>query len=78
MFLTAVMLKLTILIEKLDTNFLSNLILERANALKKKCIVWFSQMSQGICEILKYAHTGIREWNKIETREKYKQLSLKL
>ena len=78
MFLTAVMLELTILIEKLDKNFLSNLILERAMALKEKCIIWFGQMSQGIFEILKFAHTGIREWCNIEKREKYKQLELKL
>lgn len=77
-FLTAVMLKLTKFIEKIDKNFLSNLILERAMALKENCIIWFGQMSQGIFEILKFAHTGIREWHNIETREKYKQLTLKL
>ena len=78
MFLTAVMLRLTIYIEKLDENFLSNIIIERAMALKGKCIIWFGQMSQGIFEILKYARTGIREWCNIEKREKYKQLALKL
>ena len=78
MFLTAVMLKLTKFIEKLDSNFFSNIIIERALALKEKCIIWFGQMSQGIYEILKFAHTGIREWNNIEEREKFRQLSLKL
>lgn len=78
MFLTAVMLKLTIYIEKINKNFLTNIIIERAMALKEKCLIWFSQISQGIYEILKYARTGIREWQKIETRDKYKQLSLKI
>ena len=77
-FLTAVMLKLTIFIEKVDTNFLSNIILERAMALKEKCKIWFGQMSQGIFEILKYAHTGIKEWQNIEERNSAKQLELKL
>lgn len=77
-FLTAVMLKLTIFIEKLDTNFLSNIILERAMVLKEKCKIWFGQMSQGIFEILKFAHTGIKEWQDIEERNRTKQLELKL
>lgn len=76
MFLTAVMLELTLLIEKIDKNFFSNVIIERAMALKQKCIIWFGQMSQGIHEILKYAHTGIKDWYRIERREQLKQLSL--
>ena len=35
-------------------------------------------MVSGIKEILRYARTGIREWEKIETRERYKQLELKI
>lgn len=35
-------------------------------------------MSKGIREILKYAKVVIKEWQKIEIREKYKQLELKL
>ena len=78
MFLTMVMLKLTLLIEKMDKNLLIKIILEQAMALKKKCIVWFGQMSQGVYEILKYAHTGVRDWYNIRYVEKYKQLELKL
>ena len=33
---------------------------------------------QPIREILKYAKVGIKDWQKIEIREKYKQLELKL
>ena len=75
LFLTSVMLELTILIEKIDKNYFSNVILERAMSLKEKCIIWFGQMSQGIHEILKLAHSGIRQWCGIEKREKIKQLS---
>lgn len=35
-------------------------------------------MVSGIKEILRYARTGIREWKNIETRERYKQLELKI
>ena len=35
-------------------------------------------MSQGIYEILKFAHTGIKEWRNIEKREKCKQLALNI
>ncbi len=37
-----------------------------------------SQFARGIKNILAYAHTGIKEWQEIEIREKYKQLCLKL
>ena len=47
-------------------------------ALKEKCKIWFGQMSQGIFEILKYAHTGIKELQNIEERNSTKQLELKL
>lgn len=77
-FLTISMFHLAILTEKLDTNFHSNVILERAQSLKNKFLVYLSTMATGIFEILKYARTGIREWQNIEIREKYKQLQLKL
>ena len=35
-------------------------------------------MVSGIKEILKYARTGIKEWQYIETRSKYKQMQLKI
>ena len=72
------MLYLTILTEKLDTNFHSNIILERAKSLKEKALVYLSVMGTGIVEILKNARTGIREWQHIEKRNKYQQLELKL
>lgn len=77
MFLTISMLHLTILTEKLDSNFHSN-ILERAKSLKEKILVYLSIMERGIAEILKNARIGNRQWQDIEIRTKYKQLELKL
>ncbi len=78
LFLTISMFHLTILTEKLETNFHSNVILERAKSLREKVLVYLSVMGSGIREILKNARTGIRKWQSIETRKKYKQLELKL
>lgn len=76
--LSTVMLHIGILSENIDKKLLSIKILERSKALKKKVLVWFGQISKGIANILSYAHTGIKEWQKIETRDKFKQLQLKL
>ena len=78
MFLTIVMLYSNEHIEKLETTFLSNIILERALQLKEKCIVYFGQIAQGIYEILKFAKIGIKKIQNIKHNEKYKQLELKL
>lgn len=69
---------LGMLIEDMDKKLLTIKILERSKALKKKVIVWFNQIARGINEILKYAHTGIKDWMGIEHRPCYKQLQLKL
>ena len=73
MFLTQAMFYMTTVIEKIDKNFLSNIILERACLLKEDLLVYLSAISTGI-----YARTGIKEWQNIEHREKYKQLSLRI
>ena len=77
-FLTIVMTNLAILIEKTEENFLSNLILEYSKSLKNKALVYFGMMSKGLYEILKNAKEGIRMWQKIETREKIRQLSFSM
>ena len=66
------------LVEKLDKKLLTIKIIERSKSLRNKILVWISQMAKGISEILKYAKVGIKEWQKIEIRDKYKQLELKL
>lgn len=78
MFLTITLTFVSILVEKLDRNFHSNLILERARALKDKAIIYMGMMVSGIKEILRYARTGIKEWQHIESRPRHKQLQLKI
>lgn len=64
--------------EKIDRNLLSIKIIEASKSLRKKVIVFFSQMAKGIKEILSYCHTGIKEWQQIEQREKIQQMKLRL
>ena len=69
---------ISMLTDKIDKKILVIKIIEASKSLRNKVIVWLSQISRGIKEILKYCHTGIKEWQGIEKREKYKQLELKL
>lgn len=39
--------------------------LEGSKSLKIKVLVWISLTARGISEILKYAHAGIKEYQKI-------------
>lgn len=55
-----------------DYKFSPLTIQERAKSIRNKVLIWFNQVSRGIKEMLSYAHTGIREWQDIETRNKYK------
>ena len=64
------------LVENMDKKLLTIKIIERSQSLRNKVIVWMSQIAKGIKEILKYAHKGIKEWQGIEVKEKYKQLQL--
>ena len=69
---------IAMLADKIDKKLLVIKIIEASKSLRKKIIVWLSQLARGIKEILKYCHTGIKEWQEVEKREKYKQLELKL
>lgn len=75
---TMVMNHIAMLTEKMNVKLLTIKLLERSKSLRKKVLIWFSQISNGIKYILVYARTGIKELQNIETREKFKQLSLKL
>lgn len=66
------------LAENMNDKLLSIKIIERSKSLRKKVIIWMSQFARGIKEILSYAHEGIKKWQKIEKREKYKQLQLRI
>ena len=76
--LSCVMLHIGILADKIDFKLLIIKIIEASKYIKTKAIVWYGQISRGIKNILAYAHEGIRKWQKIESREKFKQLQLKL
>lgn len=78
MMLTIHLGHIAILAAKIDKKLLTIKILYASKSLKDKSIVWLSQIARGIKNILAYAHTGIRDWLEIETREKFKQLELKL
>ena len=78
LFLTIHLGHISLLAEEVNKKLLSIKIVESSKSLRGKVIVWMSQFARGIKNILAYAHTGIKKWQKIEIREKYKQLSLKL
>ena len=78
MMLTIHLVDITMLVDKMDKKLLVIKIIEASKSLRRKIIVWLSQISRGIKEILKYCHTGIKEWQDIEQRPEYKQLQLKL
>lgn len=60
----------------MNTNLLSIIVLERANLLKDKLLVYLSAISTGVFEMLRYAKSGIRKWQDIKSKDKYKQLCL--
>lgn len=65
------------LVESMDKKLLTIKMITRSQSLRNKVIVWISQIAKGIkATILSYAHNGIKEWQKIEEREKYRQLQL--
>ena len=66
------------LASEINRKLLSIKIIEASKSLRGKVIIWLSQLARGIKKILSYAHTGIKEWESIEKRDKYKQLELKL
>ena len=78
MLLTIHLGHMAMLAEKIDTKLLTIKIIDASKSLKRKSIVWLSQIAKGVKEILKYAHQGIKEWQDIKKVEKYKQLQLKL
>ncbi len=78
MMLTIHLGHMAILADKINKNLLITKIIYASKSLRNKSIVWLSQIARGIKAILAYAHKGIRDWQYIEQREKYKQLALRL
>jgi len=74
--LTLALGEINLIAETMDKKLLCFKIIERSKSLRNKVIVWLSQLARGIAEILKYAKTGIKEFQNIEKRSKGRQLSL--
>lgn len=74
--LTLALGEINLIAETMDKKLLCFKIIERSKSLRNKVIVWLSQLARGIAEILKYAKTGIKEFQNIEIRSKGRQLSL--
>ena len=68
--------EINLIAEAMDKKLLCFKITERSKSLRNKVIVWISQLARGIVEILKYAKTGIKEFQNIEIRSKECQLTL--
>ena len=66
------------LVEFMDKKLLTIKIILRSKSLRNNILVWISQIARGIGKILSFAHTGIKDYQKIEQRDKYRQLELKL
>ena len=66
------------LVESMDKKLLVMKIIERSQSLRNKIIVWINQIARGIKEILKYARSGVKVWQEIKEKEKYRQLELKI
>ena len=78
LFLTIHLGHINKLAEEINRKLLSIKIIEASKSRRNIVIIWMSQFARGIKKILSYAHTGIKEWQKIEIRDKYKQLALKI
>ena len=78
LFLTIHLGHMNKLAEEINRKLLSIKIIEASKSIRNKVIIWMSQFARVIKKILSYAHTGIKEWQKIEIRDKYKQLALKI
>jgi len=76
MMLTIHLGHIAILADNMDNRLLSIKIIYASKSLKQDAIVWLSQFARGIKEMLKYAYEGIKKWQQIEERSKYKQLEL--
>lgn len=66
-----------IMAEKINSKLLVIKIIERSKSLKGKAYLWYYQISNGIKEILKFAHTGIKRFQEMK-KKTFEQLYLEL
>ena len=78
MMLTIHLGHIAMLADKINKNLLAIKIIYASKSLKKKAIVWLSEIARGIKNILSYAHKGIKSWEDIKTKIHEQQLQLKL
>lgn len=68
---------IAILSDKIGRRKFVQIIINEANQLKDKVYLWFYRFSRGIFNILKMAHSGIKEWQNIRRAKAFDgQLSL--
>ena len=62
----------------MNKNLLTIKIILESKSLRDKVLIWYTQISRGIKNILIMARTGLKDIKKIEHREKNRQLELKI
>ena len=76
MMLTIHLGHIAILADRIDKKILTIKIIYASQSLKDRSIVWLSQIAKGIKNMLAYAHEGLKKWQNIEQRDRYRQLKL--
>ena len=76
MMLTIHLGHIAILADRIDKKILTIKIIYASQSLKDRSIVWLSQIAKGIKNMLAYAHGGLKKWQNIEQRDRYRQLKL--
>lgn len=67
-----------ILAENINKKLLVIKLVERSKSLKNRAYMWFYQVSNGIVNVLKYAHHGVQEFHERKVKERNKQLQFNL
>ena len=78
LFLTIYLGQINQLAEEINSKLLNIKIIEESKSLRGKVIIWMNQFAREIKNILAFTHKGIKEFKKIETGLKHRQLQLKL
>ena len=78
LFLTIYLGHFNQLAEEINSKLLNIKIIEESKSLRGKGIIWMNQFAREIKNILAFTHKGIKEFKKIETGLKHRQLQLKL
>ncbi len=78
LFLTIYLGHINQLAEEINSKLLNIKIIEESKSLRGKVIIWMNQFAREIKNILAFTHKGIKEFKKIETGLKHRQLQLKL